>query len=348
LFGPDKPFGTIKYYRKPYTMEKNIEKAIELYSGDKPFGLFVPKLEENIEKMDYLYRQILELFKEEGIEDFSNLPKSKESRRQFVSLFNEFNRYLEAARIQGYKFDSEFRNVKNNNKNKISDDEYIDRVAEESEKYILCEKAISEEEFNALKQRYKEISGSSENKNNEAPYDIEGYITELDPIKVNKDYMNSKFVKYLRSLQQENISEEELNKNLNELHKSFSTLTQEEQKYANIFIHDIQSGNVEIIEGKDFIEYITEYQRNAENDIIRKISDAIGVDENKLRNLLNSNVDETNINEFGRFDDLVNTVNIEKAKKYFENIGNREIPIFEVNMKVNKLLRKFVIDGTLE
>ena len=25
LFGPDKPFGTIKYYRKPYTMEKNIE-----------------------------------------------------------------------------------------------------------------------------------------------------------------------------------------------------------------------------------------------------------------------------------------------------------------------------------
>ena len=24
LFGPDKPFGTIRYYRKPHTMEKNI------------------------------------------------------------------------------------------------------------------------------------------------------------------------------------------------------------------------------------------------------------------------------------------------------------------------------------
>ena len=347
LFGPDKPFGTIKYYRKPHTMEKNIEKAIQLYSGDKPFGLFVPKLEKNIEKMDYLYKQILDLFEEEKIEDFSSLPESKESRKQFVSLFNEFNKYLEAARIQGYKFNSEYNDV-NNIENSRNNIEHLEIVAEESEDYILCDKSISEEEFNALKQRYKEISGSIENRNNEAPYDIEGYITELDPIKVNKDYMNSKFVKYLKSLHQDNISEEELDKNLNELHKSFSTLTQEEQKYANIFIHDIQSGSVEITEGKEFIEYITEYQKNAENDIIRKISEGIGVDETKLRSLLNSNLDETNINEFGRFDDLVRTVDIEKAKNYFEKIENREIPIYEVNMKVNKLLRKFVIDGTLE
>ena len=44
LFGPDKPFGTIRYYRKPYTMRRNVEKAVKLYSGDKPFGLFVSKL----------------------------------------------------------------------------------------------------------------------------------------------------------------------------------------------------------------------------------------------------------------------------------------------------------------
>ena len=31
-FGPDKPFGTIKYYRYPHTMEKNIEAAVALYS----------------------------------------------------------------------------------------------------------------------------------------------------------------------------------------------------------------------------------------------------------------------------------------------------------------------------
>ena len=346
LFGPDKPFGTIKYYRKPYTMEKNIEKAIKLYSGDKPFGIFVPKLEENIEKMNYIYKQILTLFKSEGIEDFSKLPENIESKRQFVSLFNDFNKYLEAARIQGYKFDSEKYETINTSKEKIESSKDT-QVAEENETYVLNE-SISGEEFKALQQRYKEASNSKEIKDREAPYDIKGYITELDPIKVNHDYIDSKFKKYLKDLNQENISEEELTKNLNDLHKAFATLSQNEQKYANIFLHDIQSGNVEIVEGKSFMDYVTEYQKNAENDIIRQISQGLGLDENKLRNLVNLNIDNSNINEFGRFDDLKKTININKAKEYFEKIENREIQTFEVNLKIDKLLRKFIIDGNLE
>lgn len=336
LFGKDKPFGTIKYYRKPYTMEKNIEKAIKLYSGDKPFGIFVPKLKENVEKMDYIYKQILDLFKDEEIENFSKLPENKESRRQFVSLFNDFNKYLEASRIQGYKFDSE----------KSESINFVTEEKEESRNESY--KSISEEEFNALMQRYKEVSNSKELKEREAPYDIKGYITEIDPIKVNYDYIDSKFKKYLKDLNQENISEEELNKNLYELHKSFATLTQNEQKYANIFLHDIQSGNVEINKGKSFMDYVTEYQKNAENDIIRQISQGLGLDEKKLRSLVNSNIDDSNINEFGRFDDLKSTIDINKAKEYFEKIEKKEIQIFEVNLKIDKLLRKFIIDGSLE
>ena len=33
LFGPDKPFGTIRYYRYPNTQRKNVEDAVKLYSG---------------------------------------------------------------------------------------------------------------------------------------------------------------------------------------------------------------------------------------------------------------------------------------------------------------------------
>ena len=58
--------------------------------------------------------------------------------------------------------------------------------------------------------------------------------------------------------------------------------------------------------------------------------------------------DDSNINEFGRFDDLKKTIDIDKAKEYFEKIENREVPIFEVNLKIDKLLRKFIIDGNLE
>ena len=48
LFGPDKPFGTIRYYRKPHTMEANINRAVKLYSGDRPLGLFVDRLDSNL------------------------------------------------------------------------------------------------------------------------------------------------------------------------------------------------------------------------------------------------------------------------------------------------------------
>ena len=338
LFGKDKPFGTIKYYRKPYTMEKNIEKAIKLYSGDKPFGLFVPKIEENVNKIDFFYKQIKDLYVSEGIEDFSKLPEDKEAKKQFVSLFNQLNKYINSAKIQGFKFETTINDV-------INDEESF-KVAEDSEEYIRDN--ITEEIFNALKQRYKEIRHLKTEGNSEAIYDIKGYIIEVDPVKVNHDYMNSRFEKYLKALEQDNISEEELNKTLNDFHKSFATLSQIEQKYANIFLHDIQSGNVKIFEGKKFIDYITEYQKNAENDIIKKVSFGLGLDETKLRNLINSDIDESNINEFGRFDDLKSTIDIEKAKKYFQEIENREISIFEVNIKVDKLLRKFIITGNIE
>ncbi len=46
LFGPDKPFGTIRYYRRPHTMKGYIEAAVKLYSGDRPLDMFVQKLPE--------------------------------------------------------------------------------------------------------------------------------------------------------------------------------------------------------------------------------------------------------------------------------------------------------------
>ena len=57
LFGPDKPFGIIRYYRKPNTMEQNVSKAVKLYSGDRPIGLFVEKLSYNLSKLNSVFVQ---------------------------------------------------------------------------------------------------------------------------------------------------------------------------------------------------------------------------------------------------------------------------------------------------
>ena len=78
LFGPDKPFGVIRYYRKPHTMHGFIEAAVKLYSGDRPLDLFVQKLPANVKSMDTRYREILDVFSDNGESDLMQLPESVE------------------------------------------------------------------------------------------------------------------------------------------------------------------------------------------------------------------------------------------------------------------------------
>ena len=100
LFGPDKPFGIIRYYRKPHTMEQNVLRAVKLYSGDRPIGLFAEKLPQNLEKLNQVYEEIADVFKSAGIPDFEKLPEDTSAKAKFASLFRDFNSYLQAARVQ--------------------------------------------------------------------------------------------------------------------------------------------------------------------------------------------------------------------------------------------------------
>lgn len=104
LFGPDKPFGTIRYYRKPHTMEENIRKAVALYSGDRPLALFADKLPGNLRRMNELFDAIEAVFSAAGISDFRELPAGMAEKAEFARLFKEFNYVLEAARIQGHEW----------------------------------------------------------------------------------------------------------------------------------------------------------------------------------------------------------------------------------------------------
>ena len=160
--------------------------------------------------------------------------------------------------------------------------------------------------------------------------------------------IKARFEKYLKILEQDNISKEQIQQTKDELHKSFATLTQEEQKYANIFLHDIESGNVKMKTGKTFRDYITEYQFKAKNAEIYGIVQLLGIDETKLRNMMNTDVSEKNINEFGRFDDLKGTIDKSKAKVYFEKLEGKKLPAFKVNIRVHNLLQAFIIRGGFE
>ena len=138
-------------------------------------------------------------------------------------------------------------------------------------------------------------------------------MTEIDTGKIDADYMNSRFDKYLKELNQHN-DQASIELTLNELHKSFSSLTQAEQKYAKLFLHDLQRGDAKLIEGHTFRDYINTYKDNAENAQINAIVNALGLDKSQLISLLNDSVNEKNLNNFGRFDALKDTVDKAKAK----------------------------------
>ena len=329
LFGPDKPFGTIRYYRKPHTMERNINAAVKLYSGDKPLGLFVQHLVENLKMMNELYEDISELFSNAGIENFEKLPSDVSVCRKFAKDFKELNSYLEAAKIQGFKWEV----------TSYTDDNTGENI----------EMAFDEKTYLVLVLRYKELSGGGGGgTGDDVPYDLVGYITEIDTGLIDADYMNSRFEKYLKLLNLEGASAEAVEQAETELHKTFATLSQEEQKYANIFLHDIQRGDVAITEGKTLRDYITEYLSKAKDDQIHRVAVALGVDELKLRTIMSLRLNSTNINEFGRYDDLKKTVNKAKAKEYFEKIEGTKIIPPKVNVKVDNLLREFILGGGFE
>lgn len=330
LFGPEKPFGTIRYYRWPHTMERHIKDAVRLYSGDRPLGLFADRLNKNLDSMNYLNRQIKDLFEQAGIPDFIRLPSDISERKKFADLFRSFNEYLEAAKVQGFRWDKLV---------------YENTDETKGELYRI-EVEIDEKTYRVLALRYKELftsGGGSES--GDLPYDIDGHLTEIDTDVIDADYMNSRFDKYLKLLYQEGASAEIIKQAEEELHKTFATLSQEEQKFANIFLHDIQRGDVTPQAGKTLRDYITEYLTKAKNDQIHKIATVLGLDEKKLREIMGLRVTEVNINEFGRFDNLKATVDKQKARDYFERVEGMKLIPPKVNMKVDKLLRDFVISG---
>ena len=330
LFGPEKPFGTIRYYRWPHTMERHIKDAVRLYSGDRPLGLFADRLNKNLDSMNYLYRQVKDLFEQAGIPDFIRLPSDISERKKFADLFRSFNEYLEAAKVQGFRWDKLV---------------YENTDETKGELYRI-EVEIDEKTYRVLALRYKELftsGGGSES--GDLPYDIDGHLTEIDTDVIDADYMNSRFDKYLKLLYQEGASAEIIKQAEEELHKTFATLSQEEQKFANIFLHDIQRGDVTPQAGKTLRDYITEYLTKAKNDQIHRIATVLGLNEKKLREIMGLRVTEVNINEFGRFDNLKATVDKQKARDYFERVEGMKLIPPKVNMKVDKLLRDFVISG---
>ena len=332
LFGPDKPFGTIRYYRRPHTMKGYIEAAVKLYSGDRPLDMFVQKLPENIALMDTRLQEILMVFEAAGVGDLSKLPASQEARRKFAKEFVELNEFLEAAKVQGFTWEQDTY-------------EFREEPKEGSQlsESVLVQPVIDERTYLVLVQRYKELfSGGTPGDAPDASYELDGHITEIDTGLIDGDYMNSNFEKWLKCLEQD---DEGLAAAREELHRSFASLSQDDQRFAELFLHDVERGDATLEEGMTLRDYITSYACKAKNAQVQRVVEALGIDGDLLTAMVALDLTESNINEFGRFDDLKDSVDKVRAKAFFEQKEGKSLPPFKVNTRAAALLKRFILKG---
>ena len=174
LFGPDKPFGIIKYYSYPYTMEQNINDALEVYV-DRPLGVFVDKLEKNLSNINQRFLTIRDIFHSHNIKNFEKLPDTREDRNMFAKCFSEMTHLLEAAKLQGFVWEK-----------KVYEFQHGDT-------YTKVTMEIDEQTYSILLQRYRELfeGGTPGDPKDTWEYAIDTYITETGTGTIDAEYIDS-------------------------------------------------------------------------------------------------------------------------------------------------------------
>lgn len=326
LFGPEKPFGIIKYFTSPERMKQNIEEAFNLYV-DQPLSVFTDKLEANLEHINQNFIAIDALFTAEGIEYYATLPRAEASKRKFAKEFCEMTKHLEASKMQGFLWDKleyEFQHTTGWTKVKL---------------------LFDEQTYKVLLQRYRELfksNGSAEG--DEDVYHLEAYITETGAGTIDAEYINSKFIKFVKNLYTSGAGSELAKAAQRELHNAFASLSQRDQRTAQRILHDIGSGDLRLSKDKTIYDYILDYQKRECDKQVFTLAEATGLDLYSLKDLVGNDITEENINEHGRFDELINTRDRDKCADFLKKLTGKEVARRYVIINISKAVRRFILD----
>lgn len=323
IFGQDKPFGTVRYYRYPHTMAQNVEKAFRLYSGETPYGIFADKLDVHLKHLNAHFENIERLFKSAGIENFERLPEEPREVRVFARYFSALNESLQAARIQGFSWEKLEYSIS-------------DKDGKEESVTVLLDK----ETYRVLLTRYREIERMSA-ENEGVPFDIDATLTEIDVGKIDSDYLDSRFEKYVKALQ----TGEEVDAVLVDLHKCFAELSQEDQRCAQNFLTDVQQGNVAVEPGKSFLEYVAEYRRVDKISKVKICAEALGLDWEALWEFIEQYKKGTNVYSYPAYTKLEESVDKEKARTFLEKQEGRRLLPPQVATRAVIYLKGFIEKG---
>ena len=326
-----KPHGTVVFYRYPHTMEENLKKAVEEYSGHRSNGVFVDRLGQNIEKINEIYHSIEKLFISEKIINFEKLSEDESFKKKFAKLFIELNDYINSAKVQGFSWS--IKTYKADDLKGIEKNIELDLDKSTYDKLLLRYKEL----FTA-----KDGSGAGVS----TPFDIETNLLEVQLDTIDYDYINKKFKMFVKEVDDNKEGKEKI---LADIYNSFGSFTKEDQEYARQIIIDIEEKRLAIKDDSmSFTDYILEYKIKSKNAIMDKVIDIFGLDKEKLKNLINRKPNEKSINEYNEFSNLIDTLDKDKVLKYVEEKQGKKLKYFEARVEVEEIIKNYVLYGQIE
>jgi type I restriction enzyme R subunit len=307
-------------------MKQNIENAVELYSGKDAFDFFVVKLPKQIEKLDNIFKEIKAVFEDAGILNFASLPTGYAEQNQFSHLFNTLTSTLKAAKSQGFDWDAE----------QLS---YYD---EETDSRIPIKSPdITEDDYQTLLLRYRELSTGSSSIP-KPPLLVDFLVNPQSSELINKEYLNSRFTKFLLDINQKNLTEEERDALCNNFHTNFSKLPVSDQVYAEIILSQIKDGSLQVSPEDSFTDLINELKITKEEKRILVFAKTFGLDLGRLKERVNHYSPNENINKDSLFEQLAETADIEKTKAFFDKETGMTLQDFEVPFLLRERLEAFI------
>ncbi|VEU74994.1 Type-1 restriction enzyme R protein [Mycoplasmopsis citelli] len=316
-----KPHGIIKYYRYPYTMEKNIKEAFKLYSFNNTEGIFVNKLHQNLKKLNETFDEIKWLFNSNKIKNFEKSPNTEEDKSRFKKLFRQFKKYLEPSEIQGFNF--------NNLEYKFDEEDFKGSI----------KMLFNQQDIWTLEKRYEDLKTRiPRNKYQKIQYDVISNINESSPVLIDENYIEKLF--------SEVISNEKNNEEKTQ--KLYAMLSENEQFYFEKIREDFRNGNLKNKGNKKLRDYLIEYKWNHREKKIKDFIQIFGIDERMTFDLIDRNLNSSNYNEGGIFTKLFETVKWDKARFYWKNKESISFSEGKIKIKTYKEIKDFILKRKFE
>lgn len=287
LDNSDKPYGMVKFFRKPNTMKQNLEAALELYCEGDSHDVQEKELKENIREMNDLYADICRIFAHDKIKHFEVIPTSPEDQQKFRKDFEEMRCRLRAAILQGFEWTNEYGAM-------------LD---------------FDEPTYRILYMRYLELpssGGGGGTHNPKTGYGFGVNVTSVIGAKIDSAYLESRFkILTISDIERREKKMDDDVTVINDIKAHIGALPAYLQPYALRVLEDIRNGIIHAQAGKTFMEYILEYRHNAITAAIHAEAEKFGIDENGLYEIYSA-AESGDIDQL-KLDELEKAADINKA-----------------------------------